>query len=156
MSIRSMDHGVCCVIHATLLIQDLMQFIMATLHSRCRHYIFVQDLMQFIMATLLSRCGHYIFVLWFLLSSFFSSPNLSGRRLDVYHTSTHGVALVHLECRSEMCCARFAGNTGHKKSPFWHHHTTLSGYVFGTKALAHILVSKSSELCKYIIFSLNS
>jgi len=25
---------------------------------------------------------------------FFSSPNLSGRRLDVYHTSTHGVALV--------------------------------------------------------------
>jgi len=25
--------------------------------------------------------------------SSFSSPNLSGRRLDVYHTSTHGVAL---------------------------------------------------------------
>jgi len=25
---------------------------------------------------------------------FFSLPNLSGRRLDVYHTSTHGVALV--------------------------------------------------------------
>jgi len=24
----------------------------------------------------------------------FSSPNLSGRRLDVYHTSTHGVAIV--------------------------------------------------------------
>ena len=34
--------------------------------------------------------------LWFLLLSsfFFSSPNLSCRRLDVYHTSTHGVALV--------------------------------------------------------------
>ena len=32
----------------------------------------------------------------FLLSSsfFFSSPNLSGRRLNVYRTSTHGVALV--------------------------------------------------------------
>ena len=30
-------------------------------------------------------------------SSFiFSSPNLSGRRLDVYHTSTHGVALVQI------------------------------------------------------------
>jgi len=28
------------------------------------------------------------------LSSFFSSPNLRGRRLDVYHTLTHGVALV--------------------------------------------------------------
>ena len=34
----------------------------------------------------------------FLLSSFFSSPNLSGRmlELDVYHTSTHGVAIVRI------------------------------------------------------------
>ena len=48
-----------------------------------------------------------LFALWFLLlllllllspssSSSFSSPNLSGRRLDVYHTSTHGVALVRI------------------------------------------------------------
>jgi len=35
-------------------------------------------------------CGFY------LLSSFFSSPNLSGQRVDVYHTSTHGVALVRI------------------------------------------------------------
>jgi len=27
---------------------------------------------------------------------FFSLPNLSGRRLDVYRTSTHGVALVQI------------------------------------------------------------
>ena len=27
-------------------------------------------------------------------SSFISSPNLSGRRLDVYHTLAHGMALV--------------------------------------------------------------
>jgi len=36
---------------------------------------------------------------FFLLSSssfFFSSPNLSGRRLDVYHTLAHGVALVRI------------------------------------------------------------
>jgi len=33
---------------------------------------------------------------FYLLSSFFSSPNLSSRRLDVYHTSTHGVALVRI------------------------------------------------------------
>ena len=32
----------------------------------------------------------------FFFRSFFSSPNLSGRRLDVYHTSTHGVALVRI------------------------------------------------------------
>jgi len=37
-----------------------------------------------------------IFVLLLLLLSFFSSPNLSGRRLDVYHTSTRGVALVRI------------------------------------------------------------
>ena len=31
-----------------------------------------------------------------VISFFFSSPNLSGRRLDVYHTSAHGVALVRI------------------------------------------------------------
>ena len=45
-----------------------------------------------------SRRGHYIFVLWFLSSIFYllfySSPNFSGRRLDVNHISTYGVALV--------------------------------------------------------------
>jgi len=39
----------------------------------------------------------YIFIMSFVLLSFFlSSPNLSGRRLDVCHTSTHGVALVRI------------------------------------------------------------
>jgi len=28
---------------------------------------------------------------FFFFFFFFSSPNLSGRRLDVYHTSAHGV-----------------------------------------------------------------
>ena len=52
----------------------------------------------FVMAALRSRCGHYIFVLFRLFSVFvlFSSPNLSRRRRDVYHTSTHGVALVRI------------------------------------------------------------
>ena len=40
------------------------------------------------MAVLWNRAGHYIFALWFISSSFFlsvlSSPNLNGRRLDVY------------------------------------------------------------------------
>jgi len=34
--------------------------------------------------------------MFYLSISFFSSPNLSGRTLDVYHTSTHGVALVQI------------------------------------------------------------
>jgi len=49
-----------------------------------------------IMPALCNRVGHCIFALWFLLSFFFPSPNLSGWRLDVYHTSTHGVALVQI------------------------------------------------------------
>ena len=49
-------------------------------------------------AIIFLSCGFY------LLSSsiylfFLSSPNLSGRRLDVYHTSTHGVAL---QCEFRM------------------------------------------------------
>ena len=42
---------------------------------------------RLIMAALWNRPGHYIFALWFLLLSFFffSSPNLSSRRVDVYH-----------------------------------------------------------------------
>jgi len=58
----------------------------------------VYDFLLVIMVTLCNRADYYIFALWFLSSFFlfFSSPNLSGRRLDVYHTSTHGVALVQI------------------------------------------------------------
>jgi len=90
------------------------------------------------MAALRSRCGHYIFVLWFLLSFFlFSSPNISRRRLGVYHTSTqcHNVALVRM---SEMCCTRLAEKYRTQKiaekSISGHHSTTLFGYIFATKA----------------------
>jgi len=50
------------------------------------------------MVALWNRADHYIFALWLLLSFFlfFSSPNLSHRRLDVCHTSTHDVALVRI------------------------------------------------------------
>ena len=53
-------------------------------------------LSSIIMSALCNRTGHYIFALWFLLSIYvlFSSPNLSSRRGDAYHTSAHGVALV--------------------------------------------------------------
>ena len=70
--------------------------IMAALRSRCGHYIFI---MWFLMVALCNRADHYILPCGFFLllsSFFFSSPNLSGRRLDVYHTSTHGVALVRI------------------------------------------------------------
>jgi len=67
---------------------------MAVLWNREDHYIFM---LWFVMAALCNRraiiflpCGFY------LLSIFFSSPNLSGRRFDVYHTSTHGVDLMRI------------------------------------------------------------
>jgi len=53
-----------------------------------------------------------------------------------------------------MCCMRLAGNrpTGRKKSPFWHHRTTLTGYIFGTKAYIdnrkkNLLNSNTSSTC---------
>jgi len=36
-----------------------------------------------------------------------------------------------------MCCTQLAENAGPKNrqnSPSWHHRTTLSGYIFATKA----------------------
>jgi len=72
------------------------------------------------MVALWNRADHYMFILSFVLSffffSFFSSPNLSRRRLDVCPTSTHGGSLtVNLRCRSETCCTQLAENTGCKK-----------------------------------------
>ena len=66
----------------------------------------VAEVLVVIMAALCNR-GTIIFlpVISFYLSIylsiylsffFYSSPNLSGRRLDVYHTLTHGVALVRI------------------------------------------------------------
>ena len=87
--------------------------------------------------------GHYIFALWFLLSSFFffiSSPNLSRRRLDVYHITTHGVALVRIYNAGMKCAScSLPDMQDPKKSPKihhggGHHRTTLSGYIFATKA----------------------
>jgi len=107
-----------------------------------------QKILFFVMAALHSRCGRYIFALWFLsfcLSFYlFSSPNLSGRRLDVYHTSTHVIQppgchnpinvicyvmcvlwcgpSANLECMSEMCCTWLAEIQDAKmwqKIPIW-------------------------------------
>ena len=97
-----------------------MQNFISILRRGCSQQI-PSLLLQCFMVALWNRADHYIFILWFLLLSsiflFFSSPNLCRRRLDVCHTSTHGVALTaNLRCRSETCCTRLAANTGRKKS----------------------------------------
>jgi len=43
---------------------------------------------------------------FYLLSFFFSSHNISRRRLDVCHTSTHDVALVRIYDAGLKCAAR--------------------------------------------------
>jgi len=70
------------------------------------------------MLALCNRADHYIFAMRVLSSSFFfSSPNFSGRRLDIYRTSTHGVALVRIlnACLKCAACGSIAENTGRKK-----------------------------------------
>jgi len=66
--------------------------------------------------------------------SFLSSPNLSHRRLDIYHTSTHGVALVQISDAGLKSAARGSLKVQDKKSPSGHRRTTLSSYIFATKA----------------------
>ena len=78
-------------------------------------------------ATIRLGIGPHSSSFFLLLLSFFSSPNLSRRRLDVYHTSTHGVASANLGCRSETCCTRLAeiqDAKSRQNSPSGHHRTT--------------------------------
>jgi len=69
-----------------------MYLIILTLHLQWQHrslwppYVIRQ-------AIIFLPCGFFL-LLSILLS--FSSPNLGSHRLDVYHTSTHGVALVQI------------------------------------------------------------
>jgi len=69
---------------------------------------------------------------------FFPSPNLSRHRLDLCHTSTHGVALVRIYNAGLKCTVRgslkYRTQTIAKNLPLHEHHcTTLSGCTFATK-----------------------
>jgi len=95
---------------------------------------------NFFMAAVCNRAGH-IYFHPVVSSSFFFFPRLISAvgdwiGLPYFHTWC-GLS-ANLECISETCCARLAENTGHKKIakklPSGHHPTTLSGYIFATKA----------------------
>jgi len=60
------------------------------------HCSYTKYVIKIIMAALWYRPGHNIFAVVSFFFFFFSLPNLSDHRLDVYHTSTHGVALVQI------------------------------------------------------------
>jgi len=97
-----------------------------------------------IVAAVCNMAGHYIFALWFLSSIFYLSSIFFPRLISAaagwmlpYFDTWCGLS-ASLECRSERCCTRLAANVGPKKSrqksPSGQHPTTLSGYVFATKA----------------------
>jgi len=76
-------------------------------------------------------------VISFFFFFFFSLPNLSGPRLDVYHTSTHGVALefrIHVWNVLHLACWKYRMQIIAKNSPPGHHCTTSLGCRFATKA----------------------
>jgi len=54
------------------------------------HHFFTHCLLVWFYCSLFMAAHDFFFFF------FFPPPNLSGRRLDVYHTSTHGVALVQI------------------------------------------------------------
>ena len=86
------------------------------------------------MVALWNMADHYIFAMF--SSFFFSSPNLSRHRLDVCHTSTHGVALVRISDagmkRAARSSLKYRTQKSRQKSPSGHHRTILSGYIFAT------------------------
>jgi len=89
------------------------------------------------MAALWNRAGHHICALW-RLHLFF--PCLISAVADwMSAIPPHMVCRsAYLRCRSETWCTRITENSGRKKvdkkSPSGHHRTTLSGYIFATKA----------------------
>jgi len=89
----------------------------------------------FFMAALCNRGAIIFLPCSFFLSIFFfiSSPNLSGRRLDVYHTLTHGVALCEFRMQvwnvQFVTRCKYGTQKSRQKSPSGHHRTSLSGYI---------------------------
>ena len=80
-------------------------------------------------------CDFFLSSIFFCLSCF-SSPNLIGHRC---HTSTHGVALVRIWNAGLKCAARGSLQMqdplkSREKLPSGQHRTSLSGYIFATKA----------------------
>jgi len=93
------------------------------------------------MVALWNRADHYIFILSFvlLLLSFFSSSNLSRRRVDVCHTCTRGVALVRIQDaglkRAARCSLKIQDAKKSPKIAIWvpSHNFVGLGYIFATK-----------------------
>jgi len=83
-------------------------------------------------AVIFCSCGFFFFFLLLLLFYLAYSRRSQIGYLAYFHTWC-GLS-ANLEWRSEICCTRLTENTGCKNMPSAHHRTTLSGYIFATKA----------------------
>jgi len=67
---------------------------------------------------------------------------------------------ANLECMSEMCCTRLAGNTGRKKIAIWTLSHKLSGYIFAPKACIdsrkNLLNNNISSTCPHNMVNFGS
>jgi len=79
------------------------------------------------MAALWNRAGHYIFILWFLSIFYFFSRLISAVASEClpYFYTWCGLS-ANLECWSEVCCTRLAGNTEPKNDPKNRHLRTIA------------------------------
>ena len=81
------------------------------------------------MVALWNRADHYIFILWFLsifyLSFFSRLISAATHWMSTYFHTWCGLS-ADLECRSETCCTRLAGNAGPKKVAKNRHLSTIA------------------------------
>jgi len=105
-----------------------------------------------VMVALSNRADHYIFILWFL--SFYRLlffPRLISAVGDLPYFGTWCGPSVNLECRSETCCVRLAGNTGRRKVAKNRHLGTIAQLCRVLAALLHSsqVVSVSQTLRRW-------
>jgi len=94
-------------------------------------------------------CGFFLYLSFFFFLAE-CQPSQIGC-LPYFHTCCGLCA--NLRCRSETCCTQLAVKYRTQKSrqklPSGHHHTTLLGYIFATKA--HTTVRKKLVKQQYVL-----
>ena len=109
--------------------------IMVALWNRADHYVFM---LWFVMVVLCNRADHYIFALLFLSSSIVFPRLISATQFGCLPCfDTWCGPRANLECRLKGAARgslQMKDPKSHQKLPSGHHPTTLSGYIFSTKA----------------------
>ena len=82
--------------HWSTFLVALFSHLSVLCYSLTIYILYCLYLLFLFMAAICNRAGHMYFHPVVRSSFFLSLPNLSRRRLDVYHTSTNGVALVRI------------------------------------------------------------